>query len=83
MTRRPRPPSPVEEAPRPPRVEEGIVGAVRSLKKLRGARGSKSDPRRKTVEKIREYMGRNAPEVREVPSPFEGSIYGDDDESEN
>lgn len=73
--------SPLPSPPSP--REEGLLGAIRRNKRLQKATAPKKDPRRKTADRVREFMSRNSPEGRDVPSPFEGSIYGDDDESEN
>jgi hypothetical protein len=82
----PRRRAPPIAADEPPRVrEEGLVGAIRRNKRLQKvtATASRRDPLRQTADRVRDFMSRNAPEGREVPHPFEGSIYGDDDEGEN
>jgi hypothetical protein len=80
----PRRRAPSVVAEEPPRIrEEGLLGAIRRNKRLQKATAPKKDPRRKTADRVREFMSRNSLEGRDVPSPFEGSIYGDDDESEN
>ena len=56
------------------------------MKKLRRAPETKRDPRRATANKVREFMGNSASSSSEAPRKIplgEGSIYGDDDESEN
>ena len=83
------PPRPRRRAPAvtvevAPRVnEDGILGAIRRNKKLKKATEPKRNPRRRMAERVRDFISKNSPESRDVPSPFEGSIYGDDDESEN
>jgi hypothetical protein len=79
--RRRAPPVVAEE---PPRIrEEGLLGAIRRNKRLQKATAPRRDSRRKTADRVRDFMSRNSPEGRDAPHPFEGSIYGDDDESEN
>ena len=85
----PSPPRPRRRAPAvtvevAPRVnEDGIFGAIRRNKRLKKATEPKRNPRRRMAERVRDFINKNSPESRDVPSPFEGSIYGDDDESEN
>jgi hypothetical protein len=85
MIRRPRPPSLPSSiparVPTPPRGDDGIAGAVRRTKKL-GRSGAKGRQRR-IVDKVKGYLNNSSPDIRDVPPAFEGSIYGDDDESEN
>lgn len=82
MTRPPKAPRPPSSHPAPSPTEGGIVGKVRGLKKLRKAPETRRDPRRATVDKIRNFMGQNKP-VREAPEPVERRVYDDEDESEN
>ena len=86
MNRGPKNPRPSTSPPATPPVEEGIVGKIRGMKKLRRAPETKRDPRRATANKVREFMGNSASSSSEAPRRIpsgEGSIYGDDDESEN
>ena len=82
----PRPPTSPPATSPPERSEGSIVAKVRSMKKLRSAPETRRDPRRATASKIRNFMSNSmsSPSVapRRIPSG-EGSIYGDDDESEN
>lgn len=80
MNRRPpRPPS--SSLPPSPKKDDGAPATVRRTKKARGS-GTRTRGRR-IVDKVKTFLDRSSPDIRDVPPVFEGSIYGNDDESEN
>jgi hypothetical protein len=83
---RPRNPRPASTSTSdvPPRADEGLVGKIRGLKKLRKAGPKRGDSRRATVAEIRRRVGGGTSPAPRAPRDVDhGSIYGDDDESEN